>query len=134
MTDIEEMRRMFDESTYALYLGMKLVELSRGYAKVKLEVKEDFLTWDNLVQGGLIASLIDQAFGCAINTLDKIYVAIQLSINYLAAAGVGDTLYAEAKVLHAGKTLGVSDMVVTNSEGKKIARATGTSVSRGVRS
>ena len=134
MRDIEEMRRMFDESTYAVYLGMKLVELSSGYAKVKLEVKPEFLTWDNLAQGGLIASLLDQAFGCAINTLDNVYVAIQLNINYLAAARVGDTLYAEATVLHAGKTVGVSDMVVTNSAGKKIARAIGTSVSTGVRS
>ena len=47
MADVEEMRRRFDNSPYALNMGMKLVELSKGYAKVKLELKKEFLNWEN---------------------------------------------------------------------------------------
>ncbi len=133
MAEIEEMRRKFDSSFYAVYLGMTVEELSRGYAKVRLEVRRDFLTWDNLVQGGVIASLLDQAFGCAVNTLENMYVAVQLNINFLASAPVGETIHAEARVVHAGRTLAISEMTVVNSEGKTIARATGTSVSVGTR-
>lgn len=133
MVEIEEMRRKFDNSFYAIYLGMRIEELSRGYARVRLEVRRDFLTWDNLVQGGVIASLLDQAFGCAVNTLENIYVAVQLNINFLSSVPVGETIQAEARVVHAGKTLAVSDMTVVNSKGKTIARATGTSVSLGTR-
>lgn len=127
------MRERFDNSPYALHLGMKIVELTRGYAKVKLELKREFLTWDNLVQGGVIASLIDQAFGYALNTLDNIYVAVQLNINFMSAAPVGETIFAESRVLQAGKSLGISEMIVTDSTGKTIARATGTTVSMGPR-
>jgi uncharacterized protein (TIGR00369 family) len=133
MADVEEMRKRFDNSPYALNMGMKLVELSKGYAKVKLELKKEFLNWENMIHGGVIASVLDQAFGCSLNTLDYIYVAVQLNINYLTAAPVGETIYAESKVIHAGKKLGVSEMTVVDSKGKTIARATGTTVSLGER-
>lgn len=133
MIDIEEMCKRFDNSPYALNMGMKLVELSKGYAKVKMELKKEFLNWENMIHGGVIASLLDQAFGCSLNTLDYIYVAVQLNINYLSAAPVGETLYAESKVIYAGKKLGVSEMSVVDSKGKTIARATGTTVSLGER-
>ena len=133
MVDVEEMRKRFDSSPYALNMGMKLVELSKGYAKVKMELKKEFLNWENMIHGGVIASLLDQAFGCSLNTLDNIYVAVQLNINYLTAAPVGETIYAESKVIYAGKKLGVSEMAVVDSKGKTIARATGTTVSLGER-
>jgi uncharacterized protein (TIGR00369 family) len=100
---------------------------------VKLELKKDFINWENLIHGGVIASVLDQAFGCSLNTLDYIYVAVQLNINYIAAAPVGETIYAESKVIHAGKKLGISEMTVSDSKGKTIARATGTTVSLGER-
>src|SRR4030043_1440258 len=133
MVDIAEMRKRFDDSPYAHSMGMKLIELSHGYAKVKLELKRDFLNWENLIHGGVIASLLDQAFGCSLNTLENIYGAVQLNVNYLSAAPVGETLYAESKVIYAGKKLGVSEMTVVDSKGKIIARATGTTESRGPR-
>ena len=133
MADIEEMRRRFDESPCALFFGMKLVELSPGYAKVTLKLREEFLNWENMIQGGVIATVLDQAFGCACNTLNYIHVAVQMNIHFLAAAPVGETVYAESKVLHAGKRVGASEMSVVDSKGKTIARATGTTVSLGAR-
>jgi len=133
MVEIEEMRRRFDNSPCAVYLGMELVELSQGYAKVKLELKREFLNWDSMIQGGVIATILDQAFGCACNTLENIHVAVQMNIHFLAAAPVGETIYAESRVLHAGKRVGASEMTVVDSKGKTIARATGTTVCMGAR-
>jgi acyl-CoA thioesterase len=134
MADIEEMHGKFDNSPCAVHFGMKLVEISPGYARVKLELKREFLNWENMIQGGVIATLLDQAFGCACNTLDNIHVAIQINIHFLAAASVGETIYAESRVLHAGRRVGASEMTVVDSNGKTIARATGTTVSMGARS
>lgn len=133
MIDLEEMRRRFDNSPYALYLGLAAQELSPGYAKIRLNLKQDFLNWENLVHGGVISSLLDQAFGCSLNTLPNIYVAVELSINFLATAPVGTTLYGESRVIQAGRRLGVAEITVTDTEGKKIARAAGTAVSLGPR-
>jgi len=134
MADIEEMRRRFDDSPCALFFGMRLVELSPGYAKVAMEMKQEFLNWENMVQGGVIATVLDQAFGCACNTLDYIHVAVQMNIHFIAAARVGDTVCAESRVLHAGKRVGASEMTVTDSAGKTLARGSGTTVSLGARS
>jgi acyl-CoA thioesterase len=133
MIEIEQMREIFDNSPCAIFHGMRLVELSPGYAKVKLELKKEFLNWENMIHGGIIATLLDQAFGCACNTLENIHVAIQMNIHFLAAAPVGETIYAESRVLHAGKRVGASEMTVLDSNGKTIARATGTTVSLGPR-
>ena len=133
MADIEEMRKRFDDSPCAVYFGMKLVELEPGYARVKLELKKEFLNWENMIQGGVIAVLLDQAFGCACNTLDNIHVAVQMNIHFLAAARVGETVYAESRVLHAGKRVGASEMTAVDSNGKKIARASGTTVNLGAK-
>ena len=130
---LEQTRQWFDSSPYAVYLGMKLAELKPGYARVSLVLKPEFLNWDGRIQGGVLASLIDQAFGTAMNSLERIYVAVQLSISFMAAAEVDQTLYTEGKVVHAGKSLGVAEMVVSDAKGKVIARATGTTISLGMR-
>ena len=125
-------RKRFDSSPYALCLGMKLVELTTGYAKVELKLKDEFRNWDGRIQGGVIVSLLDQAFGAALNTLDRVYVAVQLNVNFLTTPE-GDTIYAESTVLHRGKSLGVSEMVVTDSGGRLIARGLGTTIAIGDR-
>ena len=133
MAEIDQMRQGFDNAPYSLHLGMKVVELSPGYSKIKLELTNKLQSLDNLIHGGVIVSLLDQAFGCAINALEDVYIAAQLNVHFLSVATVGDTIYSEARVLHAGRSVGVSEMTVVDSKGKIIARATGTAVPVGVR-
>lgn len=127
------MRRRFDASPFALYMGMTVEELSKGYAKIKMPVRPEFLNFENMLHGGVISSLLDQAFGCSLNTLDYVYVAVQLNINFMSTAPASETLYAEGKVVHAGRSLGIAEMTVSDSKGKLIARASGTTVSIGPR-
>lgn len=133
MVDIDEMRERFDKSPCAVNMGMTLVDLSHGYAKVEMKLRKEFLNWENMIQGGVIATVLDQAFGCACNTLENIHVAVQMNIHFLAAAPVGETIFAESRVLRAGKRVGASEMTVLDSKGNTIARATGTTVSMGAR-
>jgi phenylacetic acid degradation protein PaaD len=133
MIDIDEMRERFDKSPCAVTMGMTLVDLSPGYAKVEMKLGKEFLNWENMIQGGVIVTLLDQAFGCACNTLENIHVAVQMNIHFLAAAPVGETVFAESRVLRAGKRVGASEMTALDSKGNIIARATGTTVSMGAR-
>ena len=133
MADLNEMRKKFDESPCAVHMGMKLVDLSKGYAKVKMELKKEHLNWENMIHGGIVTTVLDQAFGCACNTLENIHVAVQMNVHFIKAPAVGEMLIAESKVLHAGKRMGTSEMVVCDSKGTEIARATGTTVCIGPR-
>ena len=67
-------------------------------------------------------------------SIDPDTAATEYESHFLAAAPVGETVYAESRVLHAGRRVGASEMTVIDSKGKTIARATGTTVSMGPRS
>jgi acyl-CoA thioesterase len=127
--DLEALRRQFDESPYAIMLGMRVVELAPRYAKVELRVRSEFFNFAGLVHGGLVMSLADHAFGCALNTIGPLYVAVQFNLHFLAGANEGEVLVAEGRVLHAGRTTGLGEMEVRGEGGRLVAKATGTVVS-----
>ncbi|MCL5266356.1 MAG: PaaI family thioesterase [Chloroflexi bacterium] len=121
-----ELFEPFAATPYAAFLGIKLLELSPGYAKLSMVVRPSHLNFAQEVHGGVIMSFLDQAFACAVNSYGKLYVAVQFSTNLIGTADVGETIYAEGKVTHFGKTIGVCELTATDSRGKLIARATGT--------
>lgn len=122
----EELRRIFDESPYARLLGMRVEDLSEGYARVSMAMQSAYLNFAGRAHGGLVASLADQAFACATNTLPRTYFAVQLNLNFIAAPSETCTLVAEARVVHPGRSIAVCEMTVREEEDRLIARATGT--------
>lgn len=115
----------------ASFLKMQLVELTPGYAKVAMKLTPDHTNFNGMVFGGIVMSIADQAFAYATNSLVSPSIATQFNIHLIAGAGVGDELIAECRVVKSGRRIGVSEMTVTNQEGKLIAKATGTTVTTG---
>ena len=115
----------------ALFLKMKLVELTPGYARVVVKITPDHLNFNGMVFGGIVMALADQAFAYATNSLVSPSIATQFNIHLISGAAVGDELTAECRVLKSGRRIGVSEMTVTNQAGKLIAKATGTTVHTG---
>src|SRR4030066_415471 len=112
----------------ASFLDIKLVELSKGYARVSAKLKPEYLNFNNLVFGGIIMAVADQAFAYGTNSVITPNVASQFNIHFVASADVKDELIAECRVVRAGRRGCISEMRVTNQEGKLIARATGTTI------
>jgi len=124
----QELTARFNGAPYAQELGMKVVGLDHGYAKVALPMRPAFNNWTGRAHGGLIMTLADHAFSCATNTLDGLYLAVQFNTNFIATPAVDGTVFAEARVVHSGRTLAVGEIVVYDSTERVIARATGTVV------
>ncbi len=125
---VKELKAKEQDEPIARFLKMRLVELSPGYAKVAMKMSPEYLNFNGFVLGGIIASVADQAFAYASNSLTPHSVATQFNIHFIAAAGANDELTAECRVVKDGKRVGISEMTVTNQEGKLIARATGTTI------
>jgi acyl-CoA thioesterase len=70
-------------------------------------------------------AIADQAFAYGVNSVAYPSVATQFNVNLINAAGPDDELTAECRVLRNGKRAGISEITVTNQEGKMIAKATG---------
>ena len=115
----------------ASFLKMKLVELTPGYSKIAMKLTPEHLNFNGMVFGGIIMAVSDQAFAYATNSLVSPSIATQFNIHLISGASVGDELTAECRVIKSGRRIGVSEMTVTNQDGKLIAKATGTTVYTG---
>ena len=51
------------------FLGMRLIDLSPGFARVAMTMKPDYINFNGMVFGGIVMSLADQAFAYATNSL-----------------------------------------------------------------
>ncbi len=125
---ISELRTKSLNEPVSRFLQTTLVELEPGYAKVKIKIKPEYVNFNGLVFGGIISSVIDEAFAYATNSLIKPSYASQLNVHFINAPVVGDELTAECWLLKSGKRVGISEMVVTNQDDKLIAKATGTTI------
>lgn len=82
---------------YANYLGIELVELKAGFAKVTLSPKPHMLNTHGTVHGGIIFSLADYAFAAASNSYGKTAVGVTNTIHYMSAGLAGQQLTAVAE-------------------------------------
>lgn len=126
--NIAELKALQQNEPIASFLKMKLQELSPGYARVTLKLLPEYQNFNGLVFGGIIMALADQAFAYASNTLTRPSIATQFNIHFIAAANVNDELTGECRVVKGGRRVGISEMTITNQEGKLIAKATGTTI------
>ena len=112
----------------ASFLKMRLLELSRGYAKVAIKLAPEYQNFNGLIFGGIVMAVADQAFAYGSNSLVRPSIASQFNIHFISGAAANDELTAECQVVKSGRRVGVSEMVVTNQDGKLIAKATGTTI------
>lgn len=102
-------------------LGMKLIEVRPGYARMRMSVREDMVNLHGTAHGGLVFTLADSAFAYACNSHNKIAVASSCSIDFLRPAHLGETLTATAVEQALIGRSGVYDVRVENNKGELVA-------------
>jgi len=115
----------------ALTLGMDLVELGEGRAVFAAEPSEYHYNPIGVVHGGLAATLLDSATGCAVQTTLPAgvgYTTLELKTNFVGAI-TRDTgrVLCEAEVVHRGGTIATAEgRLRVESSGKLLAHGTST--------
>ena len=102
-------------------LGMKLIEVRPGYARMQMTVREDMVNLHGTTHGGLVFTLADSAFAYACNSHNKVAVASSCSIDFLRPAHLGETLTATAVEQALIGRSGVYDVRVENHKGELVA-------------
>ena len=102
-------------------LGMRILEVRPGYARLSMTVREDMVNGHKLCHGGLIFTLADSAFAFACNTYNSVTVASAASVEFILPARLGDELTATAEERSRSKRTGVYDVVVRNKQGESVA-------------
>ncbi|MCC8096832.1 MAG: PaaI family thioesterase [Tannerellaceae bacterium] len=111
--------------SFALFAGIELVEVAKGYAKARMEIQPMHLNGGRVCQGGAIFTLADLAFAAATNSHGKMTLSVTSTIHFFKAESQG-FLYAEAKEILDHKRLSHCEVVITNNAGELVATFTGT--------
>lgn len=102
-------------------LGMELLEIRPGYARMRMTVRADMLNGHAICHGGFVFTLADSCFAFACNARNQVTVALGCQITFVQPAKLGDVLMAEGvEKARAGRT-GVYDIEVRNQDGVLVA-------------
>jgi acyl-CoA thioesterase len=114
-------RALFERDRASQALGMRLVEVRPGRARVVMTVRPDMVNGHDVCHGGMVFALADSAFAFACNSYNESTVAAAGAIDFLAAARAGDELTAEASELWRTRRNGIYEISVTNQRGERVA-------------
>lgn len=89
-----------EPDAFARLLGMELLEVADGRARVALTAGPQHGNFLGLVHGGAVFSLADAALAAASNSRGGTAVATVVTIHLLQASHAGDRLLAEAVQEH----------------------------------
>lgn len=110
------------------HLGFRVVEAAPGMVVVELEPREVHYNLSGTVHGGVLAVIADSAMGLAFGTLlapGQGFATVEQKINFLRPV-FQKTVRARAEVLQRGRTLGLIECRITDSDTKLVAFATST--------
>jgi acyl-CoA thioesterase len=101
-----------------------------GTAVYTMEIKEKHLATPKAAHGGVIAALIDGSLGVAALSKtvqdNNVVSTVEMKVNFLKPAILGDRLTATAKVISSGKRLLFVECEVLNQRDELVAKANGT--------
>lgn len=123
---MEAVINYFKNDRFADHVGIELIDVSKGWAKAKMEIKDHHLNGVNIAHGGAVFSLADLAFAVASNSHGTVALSINVSISYFKASVVGETLYAQAKEVSRNPKLATYEVRVTDEANDIIAIFLGT--------
>ncbi len=110
-------------------LDLRPLVAANGQARVALTVAHIHLRSRQIVHGGVFAALLDAAQGMAAASQAPAghdVVTMQLNVNFLRPASVGDELTAAGEVIHSGRRTAVTRGEVRNQNGDLTATGTAT--------
>jgi acyl-CoA thioesterase len=137
MADFEELAphfkaaildRMKKRNPFWSLLGMELVGVKKGWAKIKLPFSDKLTNAVGLMHGGAIFSPADSAVGMALIGLidrDQNISTLEMKINYLKPVR-GSAIIAEAKIIHKGAQTAIGDVEIRDENDTLIAKGLAT--------
>ncbi|RLB38643.1 MAG: thioesterase [Deltaproteobacteria bacterium] len=116
------LKQQAGKEPFANLLGLKVIRIGTGYAKVQMQVDEKKLNIHGITHGGSLFGLVDEAFELASNSHGTVAVALNMNITFFAPTAVEDTLFAEAHEIKKTRKTATYQIDVTNQAGELVSR------------
>lgn len=112
---------LWARDTASRQMGMELVEIAPGLARVRMRVREDMTNGHQFGHGGYTFALADTALAFASNSHGELALTASATIEFLNPARLGHVLMATAREQSRGGRTGISDVRVENQQGELAA-------------
>ena len=116
----------------AALIGMEITEVSEGRVVFSAEPAEYHYNPLGTVHGGIAATLLDSAMGCAVQSLLPAgtgYTTLEIKVNYLRPiTSATGTVTCEGKIIHLGGRVATAEARLTDATGKLYAHGTTTCI------
>ena len=89
--------KMINGDAFSNWLGIKVMNVSKGYCKLTMTIREDMTNGFRIAHGGIAYSLADSALAFAANSDGRQSLSINTSISHTKKVMIGDTLTAETQ-------------------------------------
>lgn len=114
----------------AALLGMEITEVERGRVVFELVADEIHENPMGTMHGGIVATLVDSAMGCAVASMlpaDTTYTTLELKTNYVRPiVQTTGRIRAIGRVVHIGGRVATTEAQVVGSDGTLYAHASST--------
>jgi uncharacterized protein (TIGR00369 family) len=114
----------------AVLIGFHLAEVEDGRAVFAFAPGEQHYNPLGSVHGGIVATLLDSAMGCAVHSTlprGRFYTTLEIKVSYVrAVTHAAGTLRAEGRIIHGGRQAATAEARLVDSAGKLYAHGTTT--------
>lgn len=110
-------------------VGYQYLEHGEGWVRTTLTIEKKHISPSGATHGGVLSSFVDWSMGAAVFTILKpgqLCSTLEFKINYLSPVHLGETIFCDAKIKHAGKSHAVIEFHIWREEGKDVAVGVGT--------
>lgn len=115
-----DFQKVIDEinatNAFGNYLGIKIEEVSAGFARVSLEIRPEYTNPYNTMHGGILYTMGDMAGGTAAYSYGQPVVTVDSSFHFLHAGKNVTKLIGIGKELRNGKSISVIEVSIMDQD------------------
>lgn len=123
---IKVVEKMMAEDAFSQWLGIEVVDIEPGYAKLEMQIRPEMVNGFNVTHGGVAFSLADSALAFASNSYGRVALALENNISFMKKVMPGDILTAQTEEMSLGRRIAVYNIEITNQDDKQVALFRGT--------
>jgi acyl-coenzyme A thioesterase 13 len=118
-------------SAVGVWLQGVLKEVEEGQATIEYTIRRDMTNPAQTLHGGMASTIIDDAIGVAIYSLDLevFYTSINLTVDFLSSAAIGEIVTVKASIVRKGSRVINAECSIRGAAGNLIARGTSNLIS-----
>ena len=118
--------KMMNGDAFSHWLGIEVLEVSKGFCKLQMIVRDEMMNGFNIAHGGIAYSLADSCLAFAANSDGIQSLSIETSISHTKKVVSGDVLTATSKGRNNSNNTAMYDISITNQHNIEIAQFKGT--------